>query len=213
MIEKEFKVKHYIALGLLFIAIIISGIQPLEFEAYLLHQAGTVFMVILLFIIFKKIGLDFLSFTFYLLFLLIHIIGAHYLYSYVPYNDWIQQVFHFNLDQYMGWSRNMYDRLVHLAYGVLLYPLIYRVFQVWLPTARPFSLFLLVVQFLMASSVFYELIEWAIAIGLSPEQAENYNGQQGDMWDAHKDMLLATIGAILYGLIALLTTPKNQTIN
>ena len=28
------------------------------------------------------------------------------------------------------------------------------------------------------------------------------------MWDAHKDMLLATIGAILYGLIALLTTPK-----
>ena len=32
----------------------------------------------------------------------------------------------------------MYDRLVHLAYGVLLYPLIYRVFQVWLPTARPF---------------------------------------------------------------------------
>ncbi|TPS38696.1 DUF2238 domain-containing protein, partial [Acinetobacter baumannii] len=26
MIEKEFKVKHYIALGLLFIAIIISGI-------------------------------------------------------------------------------------------------------------------------------------------------------------------------------------------
>ena len=63
MIEKEFKVKHYIALGLLFIAIIISGIQPLEFEAYLLHQAGTVFMVILL-LLFSKIGLDFLSFTF-----------------------------------------------------------------------------------------------------------------------------------------------------
>ncbi|CAI3123110.1 Inner membrane protein YjdF [Acinetobacter calcoaceticus] len=208
MIEKQFKLKHYIALSLIFIAIILSGIQPLEFEAYLLHQVGTVFMLVLLFIIFKKIGLDFLSFTLYLLFLLIHIIGAHYLYSYVPYNDWIQQIFHFNLDQYMGWSRNMYDRLVHLAYGVLLYPLIYRVFQVWLPTARPFTLFLLVIQFVMASSVFYELIEWAIAIGLSPEEAENYNGQQGDMWDAHKDMLLATIGAIIYGLAALIKAPK-----
>ncbi|MFX8626423.1 DUF2238 domain-containing protein, partial [Acinetobacter baumannii] len=120
----------------------------------------------------------------------------------------IQHIFHFNLDEYMGWSRNMYDRLVHFSYGALLYPLIYRVFQVWLPTARPFSLFLLVVQFVMASSVFYELIEWAIAIGLSPEQAENYNGQQGDMWDAHKDMLLATIGSILYGLFALITSPK-----
>jgi len=210
MIEKQFKLKHYIALGLLLIAIVISAIQPLEFEAYLLHQAGTVFMLILLFVIFKKIGLDFLSFTFYLLFLLIHIIGAHYLYSYVPYNDWIQQVFHFNLDQYMGWSRNMYDRLVHLAYGILLYPLIYRVFQVWLPSAKPFSLFLLVVQFAMASSVLYEFIEWAIAIGLSPEQAENYNGQQGDIWDAHKDMLLATIGAIFYGLLALMLPSKTN---
>ncbi|ENU07999.1 DUF2238 domain-containing protein [Acinetobacter calcoaceticus] len=208
MIEKQFKLKHYVALVLIFIAILLSSIHPLEFEAYLLHQVGTVFMLVLLFIIFKKIGLDFLSFTLYLLFLLIHIIGAHYLYSYVPYNDWIQQVFHFNLDQYMGWSRNMYDRLVHLAYGVLLYPLIYRVFQVWLPTARPFTLFLLVIQFVMASSVFYELIEWAIAIGLSPEEAENYNGQQGDMWDAHKDMLLATIGAIIYGLAALIKAPK-----
>ncbi|KJH62147.1 DUF2238 domain-containing protein [Acinetobacter calcoaceticus] len=210
MIEKQFKLKHYVALVLIFIAILLSSIHPLEFEAYLLHQVGTVFMLVLLFIIFKKIGLDFLSFTLYLLFLLIHIIGAHYLYSYVPYNDWIQQVFHFNLDQYMGWSRNMYDRLVHLAYGVLLYPLIYRVFQVWLPTARPFTLLLLVIQFVMASSVFYELIEWAIAIGLSPEEAENYNGQQGDMWDAHKDMLLATIGAIIYGLAALMIPSKTN---
>ena len=210
MIEKQFKLKHYIALGLLLIAIVISAIHPLEFEAYLLHQAGTVFMLILLFVIFKKIGLDFLSFTFYLLFLLIHIVGAHYLYSYVPYNDWIQQVFNFNLDQYMGWSRNMYDRLVHLAYGIFLYPLTYRVFLVWLPSVKPFSLFLLVVQFVMASSVLYELIEWAIAIGLSPEEAENYNGQQGDMWDAHKDMLLATIGAIFYGLLALMIPSKTN---
>ncbi len=64
MIEKEFKVKHYIALGLLFIAIIISGIQPLEFEAYLLHQAGTVFMVILLFYYFQKNWTRFLKFYF-----------------------------------------------------------------------------------------------------------------------------------------------------
>lgn len=43
----------------------------------------------------------------------------------------------------------------------------------------------------------YELIEWGIAFGLSPEAAENYNGQQGDMWDAHKDMFLASVGGLL----------------
>ncbi|MCY3189826.1 DUF2238 domain-containing protein, partial [Acinetobacter baumannii] len=44
----------------------------------------------------------------------------------------------------------------------------------------------------------------------SPEEAENYNGQQGDMWDAHKDMLLATIGAIFYGLLALMLPSKTN---
>ncbi|MGN5778207.1 DUF2238 domain-containing protein, partial [Acinetobacter calcoaceticus] len=70
------------------------------------------------------IGHDFLSLTFYLVFLLSHISRPHYLYSYVPYKDWIQHIFHLNLDQYMGWSLNMFDRLVHLGFGVLLYPLI-----------------------------------------------------------------------------------------
>ncbi|MFX8262476.1 DUF2238 domain-containing protein, partial [Acinetobacter baumannii] len=38
--------------------------------------------------------------------------------------------------------------------------------------------------------------EWGVALALSPEQAEAYNGQQGDIWDAHKDMLLAALGAL-----------------
>ncbi|MGE8644201.1 DUF2238 domain-containing protein [Acinetobacter vivianii] len=203
MIEKQLTLKHYLALALIVLVVAIASIHPLEFESYLLHQAGTLFMLIALLIAFKKIGLNYLSFCLYLVFLFIHIIGAHYLYSYVPYNQWILYFFNFDLNQSMGWSRNMYDRLVHFAYGLLLYPFVYRCFQVWLPNTKPFSLFLLVIQFVMASSVFYELLEWGLSIGLSPEDAENYNGQQGDMWDAHKDMFLATIGAILTGIIQL----------
>ncbi len=67
MIEKNFQLKHYIAISLLLIAIIVSGINPLEFEAYLLHQSGTVLMLILLFIIFKKL-VSIFKFLFYLLF-------------------------------------------------------------------------------------------------------------------------------------------------
>lgn len=203
MIEHQLNIKHWVALAVLTIAVIIASIHPLEFEAYLLHQAGTVFMLALLLFTQKKIGMSFYSFVLYLIFLLIHIIGAHYLYSYVPYNEWLIQLFNFDLNQSMGWSRNMYDRLVHLACGVLLYPVLLWLFHVWLPEAKPFTLFLLVVQFIMATSLIYEWLEWLIAIGLSPEEAENYNGQQGDMWDAHKDMLLATVGAAGYGLLDL----------
>ncbi len=203
MIEKQLTLKHYLVLAMTLLFMAIASIHPLEFGSYLLHQTGTVLMLIALLLAFKKIGLDYYSFCLYLVFLLIHMIGAHYLYSYVPYNQWIIYFFNFDLDQSMGWSRNMYDRLVHFAYGLLLYPFFYRCFQVWFPSAKPFSLFLLVIQFVMASSVLYELLEWGLSIGLSPEDAENYNGQQGDVWDAHKDMLLATIGAMVTGLIQL----------
>lgn len=203
MIEYQLTLKHWLSLGFITIAIVIASIRPLEFEAYLLHQVGTVFMLAALLFTQKKIGLSFYSFTLYLVFLLIHIVGAHYLYSYVPYNEWLIQLFNFDLNQSMGWSRNMYDRLVHLACGLLLYPVLLRLFRVWLPGAKSFTLFLLVVQFIMATSLIYEWLEWLIAIGLSPEEAENYNGQQGDIWDAHMDMLLATLGAASYGLLHL----------
>ena len=210
MIEYQFTLKHWLSLGFLAITLIIASIQPLELFSYVLHQIGTVFMLIVLFICFKKIGLSYFSFLFYLLFLLIHILGAHYLYSYVPYNEWIKQFFNFDLNQSMGWTRNMYDRLVHIAYGLLLYPFFYRLFQVWLPALKPRVLFLLVIQFVMVSSIIYEWIEWWIAIGLSPEEAENYNGQQGDIWDAHKDILLATIGAIIIGILCLSKVFKHK---
>lgn len=208
MIYHNLTIKHWLTLAVLGFVILIASIHPLEFSSYVLHQIGTVLMLVALFICQKKIGLSYPTFLLYILFLVIHVIGAHYLYSYVPYNDWIKSIFHFDLNQSMGWSRNMYDRLVHFVYGLFLYPFFYRLFQVWLPSLKPKTLFILVIQFVMATSLFYEWIEWWIAIGLSPEEAENYNGQQGDLWDAHKDMFLATIGSIITGLILLIRTPK-----
>lgn len=201
MVETQLTEKHWIAVFGLFLAIVCASIQPLEFSSYSLHQLGTVFMLIILFYVQYKVGLTFASFFAYLVFLLIHVLGAHYLYSYVPYNDWIQSLWSFDLNTSMGWTRNMYDRVVHFAYGLLLYPFFYRVFQVWLPQVKRTVLAILVIQFVMASSVFYEWLEWWIAMSLSPESAENYNGQQGDVWDAHQDMFIATLGAMLTGLL------------
>ena len=210
MIYYKLTLKHGLTLAVLGCAILMASIQPLEFTAYLLHQIGTVLMLMLLFYCQSKIGLSYLSFLGYIVFLIIHVIGAHYLYSYVPYNDWIKSVFEFDLNQTMGWSRNMYDRWVHFGYGLLLYPFFYRLWQVWLPNVPAKILFILVIQFVMASSLIYEWIEWWIAIALSPEQAENYNGQQGDIWDAHQDMLLATLGSLLAGWVKIVNPPKSN---
>lgn len=213
MIEYQLTLKHWIVFAVLILAMIVASIDPLEYASYGLHQIGTTIMLIILITCFKKIGLSFISFTLYIGFLLIHILGARYLYSYVPYNEWLIQLFSFNLNQSMGWSRNMYDRLVHFSYGLLLYPFFLRLLQVWFPQVSPATLFWLGIQFVMATSLFYEWIEWLLAIGLSPEEAEKYNGQQGDIWDAHKDMLIATIGAIMTGLFILKQNNKRYSIH
>ncbi len=46
------------------------------------------------------------------------------------------------------------------------------------------------------SSVMYEMFEWLLTIIAPADQADNYNGQQGDIWDAQKDMALAMLGGI-----------------
>lgn len=210
MIEHQLTLKHWYSLAILAICIGIASMQPLEYPSYLLHQIGTVFMLITLFFCLKKIGLTFSSFVLYLGFLAIHVLGAHYLYSYVPYNEWLIDYTGFDLNHAMGWTRNMYDRLVHFSYGLLLYPFLLRLFHLWLPSLKPFALFVLTLQFVMSTSLVYEWIEGLLSLGLSAEDAENYNGQQGDIWDAHKDMLMATFGAIITGVIILILNRRKS---
>ncbi len=50
----------------------------------------------------------------------------------------------------------------------------------------------------LAISGAYEIFEWLLAVIADPAHADRYNGQQGDMWDAQKDMLLAWIGSVLF---------------
>jgi putative membrane protein len=188
---------HWGWLGLLALACALASIRPLDPSAYLMHQAGTVVGVMILMWLTQIGKVSKMGFALSIGFILIHVLGAHYLYSFVPYNEWSKQYLGWDMDGYFGWSRNMYDRLVHFSYGLLLYRLIMDVFSTWFTTVPRGRVSLLVIQFVMASSVFYEFIEWWIAIGMSPEAAESYNGQQGDMWDAHKDMALATLGAMM----------------
>ncbi len=131
-----------------------------------------------------------------LLFMTLHVIGARYLYSYVPYDDWSYWLWGRSVSSCFGFTRNHYDRLVHFAYGLLLvYPACEFSRRQWKVTGRTGGW--LALQFILASSALYEVGEWALAITLAPEWAEHYNGQQGDMWDAQKDMALAAVGAVV----------------
>ena len=130
------------------------------------------------------------------LFIAVHCIAARWLYSNVPYDRWLIELFGWSPQAAFGWERNHFDRFIHLLYGLCFAPaLAAHARQRWpVGIGQGFALAILAI---MASSLVYEWLEWAVALLLSPEAAEAYNGQQGDFWDAHADMLLATLGALL----------------
>ncbi len=190
------------------IVMVLASIQPLAWSSYLLHQAGTLLALIVMLAAYHYWHIRSKSYVLATLFLLIHIVGARYLYSYVPYDDWIQQVFAIRLSELFGWQRNMYDRLVHFSYGLLLFGLMFDSFKHAFKNASTKQLIALVLLLNLASSALYELFEWALAMTMSPEAAEAYNGQQGDIWDAHKDMALALLGGIVAAGIVIFKTAK-----
>ena len=58
----------------------------------------------------------------------------------------------------------------------------------------------------------YELFEWLLTVVMTSEEADYYNGQQGDIWDAQKDMALAMIGSTIMAFLFKLNikTKKSQ---
>jgi putative membrane protein len=119
---------------------------------------------------------------------IILLVGAHYTYALVPAGDWVRDG--------LNLSRNPYDRLGHLAQG-LVPALVARELLIRLTPLRPGAwLFAIVTLSTLGISAGYELIEW-LSVEILDGDAESFLGQQGDIWDAQKDMAAALIGAIV----------------
>lgn len=124
---------------------------------------------------------------------LILVYGGAHTYARVPLGFWLQEL--------LGFERNPYDRIGHLAQGfvpaMVARELLLRVFHI---EGRKILNFL-VVCVALAISAFYELIEWWAAVVMGGG-AEEFLGTQGDVWDTQWDMFMALTGAVL-ALLAL----------
>ncbi len=131
-----------------------------------------------------------------IMFLWLHILGARYIYSFVPYDDWSREVLGSSVSQWCGWERNHYDRLVHLCFGGLW---MVAVSEIAIDRGRMSIGRALLWSFLLVTTIsgVYEIFEWLLTVVVSPLRAEEYNGQQGDPWDAQKDMALALVGSLM----------------
>lgn len=120
-------------------------------------------------------------------FLLIwHTIGGHYTFERVPFDEF---------NNYFGYERNMYDRVGHFSVGFYAFMLIeYLVSRSKMSRALAYSYSVFAIAFVAMG---YEIIEWQYAVLEGGEAGAAFLGSQGDIWDAQKDMMLDTLGAVL----------------
>ncbi len=176
-----------------------AAINPLHQADWLLENILVIIFVFLLIVIYKKFPLSDLSYILITIFLTLHTIGSHYTYAEVPFGFWLQDTFNH--------SRNHYDRIVHFSFGLLL---AYPIREVFLRVAhaKGFWAFYLPLDVTLAFSALYEMVEWGAARVFGGELGAAYLGSQGDIWDAQKDMLAATVGAIICMTITALVRKK-----
>lgn len=175
---------------------LLLAIDPIDRTTWVLENTLPLLFIVAMFATYKRLLFSRLSYTLIFIFLCLHTIGAHYTYSNVPYDQWFITLTGTSLNETMGWERNHFDRLVHFSYGLLL---AYPIREVFLRVAdvRGFWGYFLPLDVTMSTSMIYELVEWGAAVTFGGDTGINFLGSQGDVWDAHRDMALATLGAII----------------
>ena len=187
--------RYLLCLASLFAVLWIAlAIRPLHRDDWLLENALVGLFILALVLSHRRFVFSRVSMTLIFLFLCLHEVGAHYTYSEVPVDRWTEYLTGRTLTDMTGWKRNHFDRLVHFCYGLML---AYPIREIFLRVAnvRGFWGYFLPWDFTLSTSMIYELVEWAAAEIFGGELGMAYLGTQGDIWDAHKDMALAGLGA------------------
>lgn len=140
----------------------------------------------LLIYLYKKRFFSNLSYILIFIFLILHIIGAHYTFSEVPAGE--------KFSEWFGWERNHYDRMVHFFFGAFLTVPVFEIISLKIQAKKKWKL-LISFSLIVTAGAIYELVEWLTAIMVSPEAGSAYLGTQGDEWDAQKDLGLKLIGS------------------
>ena len=129
-----------------------------------------------------------------------HTVGGHYTFERVPF-DWFNRAF--------GFERNMFDRIGHFSVGFFAFGILEYLVGRQVMSRRLACLFAVFAIAFVAMS--YELIEWGYAAyGGNAEAGAAFLGSQGDVWDAQKDMLMDTLGAVAAVLLFLAARPRGS---
>jgi putative membrane protein len=164
-----------------------SGIRPFDYPTWFLEVMPALAGLVILTATWRRFPFTPLLYVLMAAHMILLAVGGHYTYALVPAGRWFADWFHL--------SRNHYDRLGHLAQGLvpamIARELLIRLRVVSSAAWRNFF----IVSICLAISAAYELIEWSTALVLG-QMSDSFLGTQGDPWDTQTDMFCALVGAV-----------------
>lgn len=163
----------------------------------------TVWIILGIILILYARNIRFSNTAYILMFVLVylHTIGGHWTFAQVPFSY---------VTDFFGFERNHFDRIAHFTVGFYAYPI-----AEWIASKRvvsnKFILFTYPIFVIATIAMSYELVEWIYASGAPAGLGDAYLGSQGDEWDAQKDMLADTLGAITATIVYMVRRTVMQT--
>jgi putative membrane protein len=101
----------------------------------------------------------------------------------------------------------MYDRVAHATVGLYSFAIMELLLN-YKMVNKKWIAYTYAIFFIMALAMSYELFEWQYAVSVNPTAGIEVLGSQGDIWDAQKDMLMDTLGALAGFLLFIFTKRK-----
>lgn len=168
------------------VATVISAIHPHSLAVWITEMFWAVGLLVLLLTTHGRFRFSTAAYMCFFVWMILQTIGAHWTFELVPM-AWLKEP--------LGLVRNPYDRIAHFTVGWFAFPmaeLFHR--KGWVKSAG-FSAFFAVMTTIAMAGI-WELVEWQYAVIDGGEAGAAFLGSQGDEWDAQKDILCDTLGAV-----------------
>jgi len=176
----------FVFLGLYALVFILCAIEPYDRAVWWAENIPILLIVGGIILLNRYHRFSPLSLLFMLCLVVLHTIGGHFTFERVPFT-WVTEFFAF--------ERNHYDRIAHFSVGFYAYPIAEILMRKRLVNST-LILALFPIFAIISVAGLYEIVEWLYAISADESAGIAVLGSQGDIWDAQKDILADTLGAL-----------------
>jgi len=182
------------------VASVLSGIAPASRAVWLTEIFWVWGLVAILLVTFRKFRFSGVAYACFFVWCILQIIGAHWTFEHVPM-QWLTEP--------LGLARNPYDRIAHFMVGWFAFPLAELYWRKgWARSVAASAFFAVMTTVAMAG--IWEIVEWLYAAIDGGEAGAAFLGSQGDEWDAQKDILCDTLGALCSAALFIVLNRKER---